>query len=107
MRKSSGWTPERRAKQAEAIHRWKPWEKSTGPRTAEGKARSSMNARQSERMQELRRIREMASGYLAHIREARRDFKRDGGRVPVLRRETQTERATRIIDQLLADLEKN
>ena len=39
-----GWTPERRAKQAEAIKRWKPWEKSTGPRTEEGKRASSGNA---------------------------------------------------------------
>jgi len=40
----SGWTPERRAKQAEAVRLWKPWEKSTGPRTEEGKAKSSRNA---------------------------------------------------------------
>lgn len=40
----SGWTPERRAKQAEAIKRWQPWRQSTGPRTEEGKARSSRNA---------------------------------------------------------------
>jgi len=44
MGTSSAWTPERRAKQAEAIRRWKPWAKSTGPRTEEGKARSSRNA---------------------------------------------------------------
>lgn len=40
----SSWTPERRAKQADAIRRWQPWNKSTGPRTEEGKARSSRNA---------------------------------------------------------------
>lgn len=34
-------TPEHRAKRAELIQRWKPWEKSTGPKTAEGKARSA------------------------------------------------------------------
>jgi len=34
----TGWTPERRRQQSEQIHRWKPWEKSTGPRTAKGKA---------------------------------------------------------------------
>ena len=39
------WTPESRAKQAELIRRWRPWEQSTGPKTAEGKAVSSMNAR--------------------------------------------------------------
>ncbi len=43
MRKS-GWTPERRAKQAEAIRQWQPWGRATGPRTDEGKAKSSRNA---------------------------------------------------------------
>ncbi|WP_079668503.1 hypothetical protein [Thiomonas arsenitoxydans] len=38
------WTDEARAKQAEAIRRWKPWERSTGPRTAAGKARASANS---------------------------------------------------------------
>lgn len=37
------WTEERRKRQAEAIRRWKPWERSTGPRSAEGKAIVSMN----------------------------------------------------------------
>lgn len=32
------WTPERRKKQSEAIRRWKPWSKSTGPKSLEGKA---------------------------------------------------------------------
>jgi len=40
----NGWTDERKAKQAEAIRRWKPWERSTGPRTVGGKAASSRNA---------------------------------------------------------------
>lgn len=44
MGTSAAWTPERRAKQAEAIRRWQPWTKSTGPRTKKGKARSSRNA---------------------------------------------------------------
>lgn len=43
---ANGWTPERRARQAEAIRRWKPWEQSTGPRTPEGKARSQRNGSQ-------------------------------------------------------------
>ena len=38
------WTEEARAKQAERIRRWKPWLKSTGPQTEEGKIASSMNA---------------------------------------------------------------
>ncbi|SMG25651.1 hypothetical protein SAMN06265784_102453 [Paraburkholderia susongensis] len=40
---ANGWTPERRAKQAEAIKRWKPWEQSTGPKSREGEAVSSQN----------------------------------------------------------------
>ena len=41
---ANGWTPERRAKQSAAIRRWRPWERSTGPRTAAGKARVARNA---------------------------------------------------------------
>lgn len=41
---ANGWTPERRKKQSEAIRQWQPWNKSTGPRTAEGKAIASQNA---------------------------------------------------------------
>lgn len=41
---ANGWTPERRAQQAELIRQWRPWEKSTGPRTAEGKAAVAQNA---------------------------------------------------------------
>jgi hypothetical protein len=40
---SNGWTPERRAKQAEKIQSWKPWEQSTGPKTALGKSRAARN----------------------------------------------------------------
>lgn len=43
-RKTSGWSPERRARHAQAIRRWAPWANSTGPRTRAGKARSSRNA---------------------------------------------------------------
>lgn len=39
----NGWTPERRARQAELIRKWRPWEQSSGPRSAEGKARASRN----------------------------------------------------------------
>jgi len=41
---ANGWTPERRARQAERIKQWQPWDRSTGPKTTEGKARSSRNA---------------------------------------------------------------
>jgi hypothetical protein len=43
-RGKAGWSPERRAKQAELIRVHRPWTKSTGPRTDEGKARSASNA---------------------------------------------------------------
>jgi hypothetical protein len=42
--KSSTWTAERRALQAALIRTWQPWKKSTGPRTPEGKSKSSRNA---------------------------------------------------------------
>ncbi len=38
------WTPEARAKQAELIKKWKPWEHSTGSVTEEGKERSAQNS---------------------------------------------------------------
>ena len=38
------WTEERRRKQAERIRQTRPWEKSTGPKTAAGKESSKMNA---------------------------------------------------------------
>ena len=42
MKKS--WTAERRAQQAAFLRTLKPWLRSTGPRTAAGKTRSSRNA---------------------------------------------------------------
>ena len=38
------WTPEERLKQSQLIQSWKPWDKSTGAKTIEGKAISSRNA---------------------------------------------------------------
>lgn len=38
------WTAEQKAKQSAAIRNWQPWDKSTGAKTPEGKAISSMNA---------------------------------------------------------------
>lgn len=40
---ANGWTPERRAKQAALIRTWAPWDKSTGPKTKEGKAAVAQN----------------------------------------------------------------
>lgn len=41
---ANGWTPERRERQAALIRNWRPWEKSTGPKTDKGKAVAAMNA---------------------------------------------------------------
>ena len=44
MARRGDWTDERRARQSALIRRWKPWGRSTGPKSAYGKARSSANA---------------------------------------------------------------
>ena len=36
-------TPEQKQRQRERIHEWKPWLMSSGPKTLEGKAKSSRN----------------------------------------------------------------
>lgn len=41
---ANGWTPERRARQAELIRKWQPWRKSTGPKSRAGKKAVSQNA---------------------------------------------------------------
>lgn len=38
------WTKEQRESQRQKIQQWKPWQSSTGPKSAEGKAASSKNA---------------------------------------------------------------
>jgi hypothetical protein len=41
---ATGWTSERRARQAEQIRNWRPWEQATGPKTKAGKAVVSQSA---------------------------------------------------------------
>ncbi len=55
----SNWTPERRARQAALIQQWRPWEKSTGPRTVKGKAAASRNAYRGAVRPMLRELRRM------------------------------------------------
>ena len=65
--KASGWTLERRAKQRAAIARWRPWERSTGPRRAEGKAVASRNAdRGGERAKLRAAVRELRAMLAAY-----------------------------------------
>ena len=65
MSTSNGWTPERRARQAEMIRQWRPWEQSTGPVTEAGKAKSAANAKTSGVRAARREVREV----MALIRE--------------------------------------
>ena len=55
---ASGWSPERRQRQSQAIKEWKPWSQSTGPKSAAGKAQVSQNAYKGglrDKLQELKR----------------------------------------------------
>ena len=58
---AKGWTPERRARMAQQIKNWQPWQHSTGAKTAEGKARCSQNANKGR------------GALMAQIKELRRD----------------------------------
>lgn len=52
------WTAEERAQQAQLIRKWKPWEKSTGAKTNQGKARSRRNAVTHGMSKTLRELRQ-------------------------------------------------
>lgn len=69
---ANGWTSERRARQAALIRRWRPWEKSTGPRTAEGKARTSRNAFKGGQREQLRALVRILNESLREQRDALR-----------------------------------
>ncbi len=56
---ATGWTPERRKQQAELIATWKPWKRSTGPKTAQGKANSSRNAFKDGFKQQIKELRQI------------------------------------------------
>ncbi len=66
---ANGWTPERRARQAELIKQWRPWEKSTGPTSKEGKKRSSRNAWKGGVRPDLRELARL----LREVEQWRRD----------------------------------
>lgn len=67
---ANGWTPERRARQAELIRQWQPWKQSTGPKSPEGKAAAARNSSKGE-VRSL--LRELARG-LREQDEARRQM---------------------------------
>lgn len=68
----NGWTPERRARQAALIRSWQPWEQSTGPRTAEGKARTSRNGFKGGLRRELVELTKSMNTMLREHRESLR-----------------------------------
>ena len=67
---ANGWTSERRARQAELIRSWRPWEKSTGPRSAEGKARTARNGFKGGHWLWLRDFKRRMNDVLRHQRQA-------------------------------------
>lgn len=66
---ANGWTTERRARQALLIRTWRPWEKSTGPRTDEGKARASRNAFKGGQWREVRELTKVLNAMLREQRD--------------------------------------
>ena len=62
------WTPERRARQAELIRQWKPWAKSTGPKSTEGKERVAKNVWRGGHRAQLRELTKMVN---AEVRASR------------------------------------
>ena len=68
------WTKEQRERQAEVIRKWKPWERSTGPTSDEGKAIASRNAlkhgmRSTDWTAERRVLNKMIREFEALLRE--------------------------------------
>ena len=68
----NGWTPERRARQAELIRSWRPWETSTGPRTDEGKSRAARNGFKGGRWAEMREMTMAVNALLRKHRDSLR-----------------------------------
>lgn len=66
------WSPERRQRQAELIRRWKPWLRSTGPKTPEGKALVARNAWRGGRRQQLRELSKALNAELAVMHQFNR-----------------------------------
>lgn len=71
---ANGWTSQRQARQAELLRRLRPWERSTGPRTAEGKARTSRNAFKGGTRQRLRALARQVNFALREQRSMLREW---------------------------------
>lgn len=64
----NGWTLERRAKQAELIRTWRPWERATGPRSTEGKAKVARNPWRGAHRQQFRELARLVNDELGRNR---------------------------------------
>ncbi len=64
------WTQEQRERQREAIKRWKPWEKSTGPKSVEGKDRVSRNGWKGGTRQTFRALAQVLREQRASLHDA-------------------------------------
>jgi hypothetical protein len=67
---TKGWPPARRRAQAARMRAQKPWLRSTGPRTANGKARSRLNGyKHGLRSQAMRRLKSLLREQRRFMRE--------------------------------------
>lgn len=71
---ANGWTPERRARQAEIIQRWQPWKNSSGPKTEEGKFQCSRNAYRGGKRNEMKVLLRQANDVLKKQRDFLAEF---------------------------------
>ena len=65
----NGWTAERRKAQSQAIQRWKPWQQSTGAKTAQGKAKVAQNAFKGGWAAQLKVLRAQSNALFREHRE--------------------------------------
>jgi hypothetical protein len=62
------WTPQQRKERAQDARRWKLWEYSTGPTTAEGRARGSLNStRHGAASKEAGELKQAVAAFLASV----------------------------------------
>lgn len=73
--KRGPWTPEARERQRQNVLRSRPWEHSTGPKTAKGKAQAAANGKRRQKgsmsVRELRREVAIVAGLLEKMRSVR------------------------------------
>lgn len=63
------WTEEQKQRQRERIMEWRPWEKSTGPRSVQGKQVSSRNAYTGGLWLELRELVKVSTWFARKLKD--------------------------------------